>query len=201
MYVNCAYCGHRETQMFGAELALAISLLVAPVGTPLPDLEGFDWLQLQSAIHRVAIDWEIMDPREKKFIVTSAAGLENDIDVLRRRYVLLDGAPMSVDASRFPATHIIQRHIEENRNLKSVIENRIHLDSDRASGFRLALIELDEIHHAWCTLQYAKSAWNYTHIRRAELKRLLGVLGREDYASAKMPPATPEWRFGHTYER
>lgn len=181
--------------MFGNELALAISLLVAPIGTPIPSLEDFDWLQLQSAIHRTAIDWEIMDHREKKYLVVNTRDLQEDIDRLRQRYVDLQGAPKIIDATRFPSRDIINGKIEKNRALKREVEQRSVLETDRASGFRAATYEIDEIHEVWNTLLHAKCEFYYIDVRRKSLKKLLDLMGTKDYAAAAMPPAIPTWRF------
>src|SRR5262245_40551893 len=152
--------------MFGNEFALAVSLLVAPVGTPIPSLEDFDWLQLQSALHRVAIDWEIMDQREKKFLIVNQKDLQDDVDRLRTRYVDLAGAPKAIDAVRFPDKSIINQMIAENRSLRRDIDQRRHLETDRASGFRSAMFEIDELHEVWTTLLQAKNELYYVDVRR-----------------------------------
>ena len=175
--------------MFGNEFALAVSLLVAPVGTPLPSMEDFDWLQVQSSIHRVAIDWEIMDPREKKFLVVNQRDLQDDVDRLRQRYADLQGAPKLIDATRFPNKDIINRMIEENRAVRRDIDQRQHLETDRASGFRSAMYEIDEFHEVWNTLLHAKCDFYYIDVRRKALKKLLNQLGTEAYAAAMLPPA------------
>jgi hypothetical protein len=182
--------------MFGNEFALAVSLLVAPVGTPVPSLEDCDWLQLQSAIHRVAIDWEIMDQREKKYLVVNQRDLQDDVDNLRQRWSDLQGAPKIADATRFPDRNIINRMIEENRAVRRDIDQRQYLETDRASGFRSAMYEIDEIHEVWTTLQRAKCEIFYVDVRRKALKKLLNLLGTEAYAAAILPPPVPTWRFG-----
>jgi hypothetical protein len=182
--------------MFGNEFALAVSLLVAPVGSPLPSLEDFDWLQVQSSIHRVAIDWEIMDQREKKYLIVNQRDLQDDVDRLRQRYADLQGAPKLVDATRFPNRDIINRMIEENRSVRRDIDQRRHLETDRASGFRSAMYEIDEFHEVWNTLLHAKCEFYYIDVRRKALKKLLELVGTEAYAAATLPPAVPGWRFG-----
>lgn len=181
--------------MYGNELALAISLLVASPGTPLPDAE-YDWLQLQSALHSTAISWEILDHREKRHFFCSEPELLEDLDRLRRRYEALQGAPKIADLMRFPDRHIIQAKIDENRTLHASIQQRSILEMDRASLFRAATYELDEMHAAWNTLLHAKSDLYYVDVRRKHLNRLLELLGTRAYSDAEMPPAVPEWRMG-----
>lgn len=182
--------------MFGNEFALAVSLLVAPIGTPIPPLDDFDWLQVQSAVHRTAIDWEIMDQREKRYLIVNQRDFQDDLDRLRARYVDLQGAPKLIDATRFPDRNIINRKIEENRSVRRDIDQRRHLETDRASGFRSAMYEIDELHEVWNTLLHAKCEFYYIDVRRKALKKLHDQLGTEAYASATLPPAVPTWRFG-----
>lgn len=183
--------------MFGNEFALAVSLLVAPVGTPIPSLEDFDWLQVQSAVHRVAIDWEIMDQREKKYLIVNQRDFQDDLDRLRTRYADLQGAPRLIDVTRFPNRDVVNKKIEENRSMRRDVDQRRHLETDRASGFRSAMYEIDELHEVWNALLHAKCEFYYVDVRRKALKKLLALLGTEAYATATLPPAVPIWRFGN----
>lgn len=181
--------------MFGRELAFAISLIVAPIGTPLPDLDADDWLQVQSALHRVCIDWELVDEREKRYIFSKPESLLDDIENVRRRRENLVGAPRVIDAQRFPSRAIANRMLEENNALRCSIESRMELETDRRSGFRIALYELSEIQCVWSLVQRAQATSYLVWHRREFLKKLLDELGHDDYAAAKLPPSTPIWRF------
>ncbi len=88
--------------MSGHEIAMAISLLVAPPGTPYPDIPAEEWSGLQTAIHHIAVSWEIMDPREVKFLLTRQEDMNEDLNLLRKRYHDLQDAPRVNDSLRFP---------------------------------------------------------------------------------------------------
>lgn len=174
---------------FGHELALAASLITAPDEAPLPEID-YDWLQLQSALHRLAIDWEIMDSREKRWLIAKPEELAIDIKELRRRYNCLLRAPRIADADRFPSKHIICRVLADNRNLKQQIEIKMVLELDRLSYYRAALYELEESSRAWQILEIVQGDfYGYVFARRMALKRLLDELGPEAYGNAMMPPA------------
>lgn len=181
--------------MFGREFALAVSLIVAPAGSALPDIADEDWLQLQSSLHRVTIDWELLDPREKHFYFKHFNKLEEDIELIRIRVKALRGAPTIADASRFPSQKIAERMLQENRALRDDVNARMVLETDRLSGYRAALYELEEFRKVWVLVRDAKVEFYNVYDRRRMLKRLQEALGDEDYAAAKLPPATPHWRF------
>lgn len=136
-----------------------------------------------------------MDPKEKRFLIVKERDFEDDIGRLRRRYIDLQGAPKMADVSRFPEKHIIANMIAQNRALRIEMEMRQVLETDRASGFRAAMYENDEILEVLVALQTARSDVYYIDVRRKALKKLLNLLGTESYAAAMLPPATPVWRF------
>jgi hypothetical protein len=181
--------------MSGTELAFAISLLVAPPGTPYPKIEPAEWPTVQVAICKVAIDWEIMDPREASFMMTKPEDMKEDLEVLRTRFVELNGAPLVNDAKRFPGRDSISDMLSLNRNLRKHIEVRQHVDTDRASAFRAALHETDTLYRVWDAVRDAKCEFYYVTVRRQALKKVRNMIGAEAYYTGNLPPHIPTWRF------
>lgn len=62
---------------------LAAALLLGPPGTPEPPPHADDWIHLRDALHAVAIDWEILDPRETRYVLARPDVFEDDLDLLR----------------------------------------------------------------------------------------------------------------------
>jgi hypothetical protein len=52
--------------MSATDLFFATVLLSAPVGTPEQLPEGDRWKVVQEAVHQVAVEWQILDPRETR---------------------------------------------------------------------------------------------------------------------------------------
>lgn len=56
--------------MSTADLVLAAVLLTTPPGVPEPTPPAEKWPDIRDAIHKVAVDWEILDPRETRYIMS-----------------------------------------------------------------------------------------------------------------------------------
>ena len=182
--------------MSGTELAFAISLLInAPPGTPCPSIEPAEWPTVQAAICKVAIDWEIMDERETSFMMTRLDDMKDDLELLRLRYVELNGAPLVSDGKRFPHRDTISDMLSLNRDLCKHIEARQHVDTDRASAFRAALHETDTLYRVWDAVRDAKCEFYYITMRRQALKKVRNMIGAEAYYTGNLPPHIPTWRF------
>src|SRR5947209_19765408 len=82
--------------------ALAAALLTTPPEGPDPPPDPQDWPALQQAIQSLAVEWEILDPREARYVMARPEDWENDIALLRRRYQELKDAPRLCEAQRFP---------------------------------------------------------------------------------------------------
>jgi len=181
--------------MSGCELALAVSLIVAPPGTPLPEFEREEWPKLQTAIGKVAIDWELMDPREAGFMFKRVEELRDDMEQLRGRYIDLKGAPLVNDGARFPERSAINEMLAFNRALREHIQIRQHIDTDRASACREAIHETDKLYQVWDAVRDAKCEFYYITVRRHALKKVRNLIGAEAYYSGNLPPYIPTWRF------
>ena len=79
--------------MSGPEYALAMLLLIAPAGSPVPEVTADEWPALQTAIHFYGVEWEILDPREVKYVLTRLDDMQADLDLLRKRYQDLKEVP------------------------------------------------------------------------------------------------------------
>ncbi|MCE9534632.1 MAG: hypothetical protein K8T89_26455 [Planctomycetes bacterium] len=181
--------------MSGAELAFAASLIVAPSGTPFPEVEQTEWVGVQAAIWTTAINWEILDPRETNFIVSRREDMKNDIEILRKRYNELKGAPLLNDAKRFPERAAVSEMISFNRALRNHIDGRQHLETDRGAEHRDMLFETDRLFTFWDAVRDARCDFYYVTTRRLALKRVRDLIGNDAYYSGNLPPYVPTWRF------
>jgi hypothetical protein len=181
--------------MSGAELAFAASLLVVCPGTPCPEIERETWPQVQSAVWTVAVNWELMDPRETNFLFSRFEDMKSDLDVLRKRNDDLKGAPLLNDSNRFPDRAAVNEMISFNRALRNHIDSRQRWETDRGDMYRAMLRETDDLFKVWDAVRDARCESFYVTTRRMALKRLRDMLGAEAYYSGYLPPYVPTWRF------
>src|SRR5262245_26496150 len=105
-----------------AEYFLAVTLLLAPPGTlqppPCPQLDA----PLRSALNAVAIEWQILDPRESRYTLMRTEDFRGDLDMLRGRYQELKDAPTLTDAERFPDRTTITELLTINRHYRDWVD-------------------------------------------------------------------------------
>jgi len=186
--------------MFTLDYVLAIALLTSPA-------EGTDFLEeattpeVFSAIHAtlqaVAIQWEILDPREIRYVLTRPEDFASDLKLLRRRYQDLKDAPPLLDCQRFPDRSTISDLLAFNRAYRQYLDNRQSLEMVHTWEVRDALQEADHLYHVWDTARDARCDYYYVTVRRQALKRLREMVGVEAYYTSNLPPHVPVWRFQH----
>lgn len=181
--------------MAPADLFLATVMLSAPVGTPeqLPPAER--WPIVQAAIHEIAIDWEILDPRETRYVLAKLDDFQADLDFLRKRKAELADAPKIMESARLPERRLMDEHIQFNRAYRKHLDQRLLWEADRADVLGEAARETDRLYRLWDSMREAKCEFHYVTYRRLALKKLKDGLGADVYDSGELPPSVPEWRF------
>ncbi len=181
--------------MFASDLLLAATLLTAPVGTPEQTPSDERWPAIRDAIHKTAIEWEIMDTRETRYLMAAREDFETDLNLLRARYTELADAPRLVDCLRLPERDLINDLIKFNRSYRKYLENRLMWESDRADLLHNAIQETDRLYRQWDAIRDAQCDFYYVTVRRTALKRLRDSIGPEAFSVGTMPPYVPDWRF------
>jgi hypothetical protein len=181
--------------MFSCEFLVAVSLLLQPADTPesAPAPEMFNVARL--ALQTLAVEWEILDPREVRYVLARAEDFTSDLNLLRRRYAELDDAPHSQDCTRFPDRNTVNEFLAFNRAYRQHIDIRQPGEPARWWELRSALQETDHLYQIWDTVRDARCEYYYVTVRRQALKRLREMLGEEAYYSGQLPPYVPMWRF------
>src|SRR4029453_6723634 len=94
---GAARCGMRPMSggivMNAGSCFLAAMLLTTPPGTPEMTPPADDWPAIQEALQTMAVEWEILDPREVRYILARPDDFANDLTLLRNRYQELKDAP------------------------------------------------------------------------------------------------------------
>jgi len=181
--------------MSAGDLMLAAVLLTTPAGVPEPTPAVEQWNNVRDAVHKVAVDWEILDQRETRYIMSRPDDYSADLNLLRRRYQELKDAPRVADSFRFPDRTAVNDLVRFNRAFRKHLDQRHELETDRSEELRLVMRETDRLYQVWDAVRDARCEFYYVTVRRQALKKLKDMLGDESYTAGTLPPNVPTWRF------
>ncbi|MBX9580413.1 MAG: hypothetical protein K2X87_08905 [Gemmataceae bacterium] len=181
--------------MTPCDLILAAALITAPPGCPEPTPAADRWPAVRAALVKTALDWELLDERETRYVLARAEDFDGDLNLLRRRHADLADAPRLADAGRFPGAETVNEAIRFNRAYRKNLEVRQLWEADRSDAIRVVVAETDRLYKAWDAVRDARCEFYYATVRRAALKRLKEMVGEDAFAAGELPPYVPEWRF------
>jgi hypothetical protein len=181
--------------MFPFQYLLAVALLTAPPDAPDPAVNPALYDNLRPTLQNLAVEWEILDKREVRYVLTRPEDFASDLKLLRRRYHELVDAPPLSDCRRFPDRSTISDLLSFNRAYRQHLDNRQSVDLVRWWELREAIQETDRLYQVWDTVRDARCDYYYVTVRRQALKRLRESIGPEAYYSGCLPPHVPLWRF------
>lgn len=180
--------------MIGFESLLALALLTTPPEAgAAPAVEMY--LPLRPAIQAVAVQLEILDPREVRYILARPEDFQADLNLLRRRYRELADAPLVSDSLRFPHREAINEMLSFNRAYRQYIDSRQSVELPHWWEHQATLQETEQLYQIWDTVRDSRCEYYYVTVRRQALKRLREQLGEHAYYSGQLPPYVPVWRF------
>jgi hypothetical protein len=181
--------------MLPLDYLLAVVLLTASPGPPelgeLPEM--FPALRLP--LRALAVEMEILDPREVRYILARPEDFAADLKLLRRRYHELATAPTVDDSVRFPERTMVNELLAFNRRYRQLIDVRQPLELVHGWELRVALQETDRLYQVWDSVRDARCPYYYVTVRRQALKRLRDLVGEDSYYSGNLPPCVPLWCF------
>jgi hypothetical protein len=180
--------------MVPLDYVLAVAMLTVPGG--LPEGEPLNEHScLTRPIQALALQWEILDPREVICMEMRLASFDLDVRHLQRRYGELIDAPPLNDNLRFPGRELACEMLSFNRAYHS----HITLRRDGAGKIRAeldeAIAETEHLYHVWDLVRDARSECYYVSVRRHALAALREAIGPGDYYRGALPPHVPVWRF------
>jgi hypothetical protein len=181
--------------MFPFEYLLAVALLTASPDAPEPNVNPDLYLNLRPTLQQLAIQWEILDPREVRYVLTRSEDFNSDLKLLRRRYLELADAPPLSDCQRFPDRGMISDLLAFNRSYRQHLDSRQTIELVHWWELREAIQDTDRLYQVWDTIRDARCDYYYVTVRRQALKRLRDTLGPEAYYTGNLPPHVPIWRF------
>ncbi len=174
---------------------LAFTLLTAPPDAACPNIGPQAFAALRPTLQATALRWEILDPREVRYVLARPEDFAADLTLLRRRHRDLEGAPPLQDCQRFPDRDAVNEMLSFNRAFRQHIGVRQPLELAHWWEFRATLQETDYLYQVWDTVRDARCDYYYVTVRRQALKRLRDLVGGTAYYEAELPPPVPLWRF------
>ena len=129
--------------MFTCEVLLAAVLLTSPKETAVP-AQYAGWLEaMRPALLTLAMDAEVLDPREKGFVL--GHDVVGDLAMLQGRYQELTRAPLVGEGQRFPDRKLINEFLALNRAYRNQLTARLAQDGVTA---RAAIADTPGAAHA-----------------------------------------------------
>jgi hypothetical protein len=181
--------------MIAYDSLLAVALLTAGPGSPEPVGLQTRFSALREPLQKLAVRWEILDPRETRYILARPEDFVGDLNLLRRRYHELANAPAVADHQRFPDKGTVNNLLAFNRAYRQHIDVRQPVELIHWWELRLALQETDRLHQVWDAVRDARCDYYYVTVRRQALKKLRDLIGEDAYYNTNLPPCAPLWQF------
>jgi hypothetical protein len=181
--------------MFQLDSLLVLAMLTAPVDAPMPAGAGERLDRLRPKLQKLAVRWEILDPREVRYILARPDDFVSDLNLVRRRYQALADAPALSDCQRFPDRDAVNELLSFNRAYRQHLGLRQPMELSRWWELRTALQETDHLYQVWDNVRDARCEYYYVTVRRQALKKLREMIGEDAYYNGQMPPSVPIWRF------
>lgn len=150
---------------------------------------------LAPAIQEAAIALEILDPRERRYVLTRPEDFSSDLRLLQRRYREFLGAPPLHDHMRFPDRAVIANFLAFNRGYRDFLARGRPLALHRMEQLQEAIRETDRLYAIWDTIRDARCDYYYVTVRRQALQRSRDMMGEQNYFTGQLPPHVPLWRF------
>jgi hypothetical protein len=181
--------------MIPLDYMLAVALLATPADTADLATTSDPFVTVRPTLQTLAISFEVLDPREVRYVLMRPDDFTGDLKLLRRRYQELADAPPLHDHMRFPDRSLINDLLSFNRAYRQHLDNRQALELTYCWELREMLHEVDRLYTIWDTVRDARCDYYYVTVRRQALKKLKDMVGDEAYYSANLPPHVPIWRF------
>jgi len=177
------------------ECILAIVLLAGPKDQPTAtDLD--DWLYaMRPTVLAMALEEEILDPRELSFFLAPGGDATGDLTTLRCRMADFADAPCLAECKRLPDRKAINEYLAFNRAYRNDLTTRLSIARIHAEELRNALADTDKLHSVWDAVRDAKCDYYYVTVRRQALRLLRELVGPEAFYSGHLPPHVPLWHF------
>ena len=174
-------------------LPLALALLFAPPSDATRAPKHL--AHLRPVIAGIAVSLELLDPRERQYVLAKPEDFASDLSMVRRRRVELADAPPLHDALMFPDRLVLNELLTFNRAYRQHLDGLAGIELLHWWEIREGIQETDRLYHVIDTARDALCTYYHVSVRRQALAKLRDQLGHADYYAACLPPAVPLWRF------
>lgn len=145
------------------------------------------------ALQREAIRLEILDPRERRYILAQPRDCLSDLTILRRRFLDLADAPPLSDASRFPDRASVNDLLTLNRERRHIFDMQRTVCPRYWSELTAEMRETERRYQIWDNVRDARCEHYFVTVRRHALKRILELAGPDAYYACDLPAVVPIW--------
>jgi hypothetical protein len=154
-----------------------------------------DWHPiLAPAVQAVALQAELLDQREVRYLLARPEDFASDLKLLQTRRRDLAMAPPVDDCQRFPDRCLVNDLMTANRAYRQELTQRLALDRINADVLRAGVAENDHLYRIWDSVRDARCDYYYVTVRRQALLQLRELIGAEAYYRGELPPHLPWWR-------
>ena len=150
---------------------------------------------MQPAFLHVAIQAEVLEPREEQYLQGLSKDPAGDCKALQRRYEALAHTPALFEGDRFPQRALIEDFLAFNRAYRKELYASLQLNPRQADDLRDAIHEVDRLHFLWSTLRDARCPFYYVTVRRQSLQQVHDLIGAEAFFRSQLPPHVPIHHF------
>lgn len=184
--------------MFGLLLdyAIAVALLTSP---PAEGADLSPYVRLRPVMQKIALEWEVLDPREVTFLLARNKDFSDDVCVIQQRWQEFKDAPFIDEVLRFPDRTVVNDFLTFNRSYRSDLKNASEIVGGHARWwYEAAIQETDILYRVWEKVHDARNKSCYITVRRQALKNFRELVGAECFYSGQLPPYIPIWRLPRT---
>jgi hypothetical protein len=127
----------------------------------------------RSALRELAIEWQIIDPREGCYIMAREEDSCYDLVLLHRRYEDMKDCPRIEEAIIFPPRETLNGLCSFNRAYRSWIELQMQIDLVHQWELRQILVWCDDTYQTLDLIRDACTDYYYVTVRRMALRKLV----------------------------
>lgn len=170
--------------MFSAETLLAALLLTGPA-----DPDHAVAAVLRPSVLALALDAEVLDPRERGFVMSQ--DVLGDLAMLQGRWTAFETAPNLWEVERFPDAAHVRRALELNRARRLHLSERRKIDLIHAGELEAEIRRVDQLYQVFDAVRDARADYFYTTVRRDALRLLRELIGERAFAEGRLPLPVP----------
>lgn len=160
---------------------------------------------LLKAVPEIAVEMEIMDPREVRYFFQNTEEFPTEMRCLSSRFHEFKDAPKLWEVNQLPLRESLHHLINFNRAYGKHLEEYVIWNQDRADIVCLVQKENQCLYRLYDAVRDARCDFYYVTVRRAALLKVKRLLEEDQFLKAMcpevsyyplvLPPYVPVWRF------